>query len=184
MRCVVSLKSGENGRLRATFSIWRPTAFPRVLLSCLAICLALPHPTLRIPYQHARIEFRWAEMNPGKKLTEAIIPKTQEKIYIHNKAILTNKDVLEAGVTRQPFRTQEVYQVDVTLVHNAAHRMTAATTGHSGLRLAMLIDGKVISAPWVQGIISDKLTISGGMTRLEAEDISNLLRQSPATKSH
>jgi SecDF, P1 head subdomain len=65
---------------------------------------------------------------------------------------------------------------EVVFTKDAARRITKATQGHRGRRLAILVNGKLISAPVVRGGIFDKAAISReSITKDEAERIAATL---------
>jgi len=54
--------------------------------------------------------------------------------------------------------------------------MQAATAGHIGRPVAILIDGRVVLAPTLRAIIADSAVITGSYTREEAERLAEGLR--------
>jgi preprotein translocase subunit SecD len=76
---------------------------------------------------------------------------------------------------------------EVNLDFNAegAERMLALSSANqptpSGQvrRLAIVVDGKLVSAPTLQGVVSNKATITGRFSRTEAEDLAAVLQAGP-----
>jgi preprotein translocase subunit SecD len=62
------------------------------------------------------------------------------------------------------------------LSQDAAKRFAAYTGSHVGQRLAIVLDGKVLSAPRIENQISDTGRITGARTQEEASDLSLNLR--------
>ena len=61
--------------------------------------------------------------------------------------------------------------VSVTFTPAGARKMQAATEGNIGKRMAILIDGVVVSAPVVNSVLSESAVVEGHLTRQEAERI-------------
>jgi hypothetical protein len=147
----------------------------RVLLILLIISLGGQGSVFsQVPARRIRVEFRWAESSPGKGLAEARVRKTGESIYLHRQAVIKNEDIIEAEALEDPYTTGE-YKVALVFTKQAARRMAKARQRLSGKRLAVLVNGKVISAPFLSGSINDKAVITGDMSKTEAERIANAL---------
>ncbi|HZM90002.1 MAG TPA: hypothetical protein VFF31_26010 [Blastocatellia bacterium] len=142
------------------------------------------------------LEIRLAEYERSVGLIETNSVGPQQKIYLHKEALVTNKDVIEASVVRfqaakeisEAMRSLGVkdvrdvgdtYEIKVGFTKEAGDRMAKATENHMGKPLALLIDGKVISAPIVSGTIRDRASLIGGgglgFTKDEAQRIANAL---------
>jgi preprotein translocase subunit SecD len=61
----------------------------------------------------------------------------------------------------------------VHFLQAGAERMRQATANHLGRPVAILIDGKVVTAPVVRSLISDAAMITGDYSREEAERIAD-----------
>jgi preprotein translocase subunit SecD len=142
----------------------------------LTICLGQGSVFSQAPQRRIRVEFRWAEASPGKGLTQARVPKTGESIYLHREALIRNEDIIKADALEDP-NTNGGYRVALVFTKHAAERMARATQQRSGKRLAVLVDGKVISAPFLSGGIYDKALITGEITKVEAERIASELNR-------
>src|SRR5262245_40670457 len=66
--------------------------------------------------------------------------------------------------------------VEFTLTPEAAKVFGEATANNVGSCLALVLDGRVLSAPMVRSRISDRGQIEGGFTEAEAQDLAILLR--------
>ncbi len=66
--------------------------------------------------------------------------------------------------------------VDFTLTVDAGSRFERLTRENKGRQIALVLDGKVISAPRVNGVISTNGIITGQFTVEEAEDLAFMLR--------
>ena len=118
--------------------------------------------------QQARFEVRSAENAPGPGLTEATVSDSAQKVYLHDGAVVTGQDVTAATVEANG----ALFSVAIRFTAQGAEKMAAATRSHLGRPLAIVLDGKVISAPTVRATISDAAVITGRHTREEAERIS------------
>ena len=66
--------------------------------------------------------------------------------------------------------------VSFSLNADGARKFGAATEANIGKQLAIVLDGRVFSAPTIQSRISDEGRISGQFTQQEAQDLSLVLR--------
>jgi preprotein translocase subunit SecD len=114
------------------------------------------------------VEFRLAETKPADGLTEATIEGTKDKIYLSKKAEVTNADIAKAGVgidnALEP-------AVDLLFTDAGAKKMEVLTEKHLKKLLAIVIDGKVVSAPVIQSKFSDKCQITGKFSKEEVEKL-------------
>ncbi|MFL5243190.1 MAG: SecDF P1 head subdomain-containing protein [Gemmataceae bacterium] len=120
----------------------------------------------------AQVEFRLAEFEPGVGLTEATAPGSAKKVYLHKEPLITNFDIAEAQV-----REYEEGEPQI-IVHFTAigeQKMLEATTSHIGKPMAILVDGKVVTAPTIRSRISSSLSIVGHFTLEEADRIARSL---------
>ncbi len=117
----------------------------------------------------ATVEFRLAEPNPGEALIEARVVGTDDDIYLHKTAVATSKDVERAKVildeTGKP-------AIDVTFTAEGAKKIAAACDAHLGKPMAIVVDGRVISAPTIQSQISRRARIHGNFSDEEAARIA------------
>ena len=155
----------------------------RGLLILLTVCLGQGSVLSQAPDRSTRVEFRWAEAAPGKGLAQVRVPKTGERLYLHREVVITNEDIIEAQPLEDP-DTKGGYKVSLVFTKQAAERMAKAAQQRTGRRLAVLLDGKVISAPFVSGSIYDKAAITGQITKDEAERIAEALNQASRKRSH
>jgi preprotein translocase subunit SecD len=68
------------------------------------------------------------------------------------------------------------YKVNFQLKPSGAEKFGAWTGSHIGTQLAIVLNGKIKSAPTVQAQITDSGEITGNFTQQEAEDLSLTLR--------
>ena len=128
----------------------------------------------------SRMEIRLAESAFTPGLREAVVSGTNERIYLHPATLATWSDVTLARIVNQGGRVviqrNRVYQdnqwaaVAVTFNSAAATRMQGATAAHLGRPLAILIDGRVVSAPTVKAPIGDSAVLTG-ITPAQAQQL-------------
>jgi uncharacterized RDD family membrane protein YckC len=116
------------------------------------------------------LEVRLAETAPGPGLVEAAVPDSNEKVYLHREAVVTNADVVQATVV--PGITSANFNVAVTFNGAGAAKMSRATASHLNKPVAILINGRVVAAPVVRAQISDQAVISGDFDRAQASAIA------------
>jgi len=119
-----------------------------------------------------RLEFRLAEREPADGLEEASVEESNEKIYLHKEAIITNRDVIEARATR----SEQSWEISIAFSKEGAVRMAQATAQHIGKPMAILINGKVVSAPRVNSTVSDRAAIFGSFTKEQAEKLASEIK--------
>ena len=98
---------------------------------------------------------------------------TRENILVKNRASLDGSYIIHAQELYGPYEGQ----LDVELNDQGAELMfkTTEQMNHGQDRLAIILDGKVLSAPTVQSSISKKFQISGIGTAKEAKALAAAL---------
>ena len=97
-----------------------------------------------------------------------------EQYYaVDNRAVITGRDLKTArpgvGEFNQPV-------VNFYLTHEGGKLFAEATGANVGKGLAIVLDGRVVSAPNIRSRIGDSGIIEGSFTRQEVEDLSTVLR--------
>lgn len=133
---------------------------------CVVVCLLAFVP---IAKAQTRLEMRLAETAPGSGLTEMTIPASGQKIYLHESSVITNGDVVDAHVANDVDGNPSVA---IRLTPDAGARLGNATREHLGKPIAILVNGVVVSAPRVDGVIGQDAQIFGRFTQAEAEQIA------------
>jgi preprotein translocase subunit SecD len=137
--------------------------------AALLCCAALAPWAASADKPAVKVEFRRAEVKPAEGLTEATVSGTEQKVYLHKVAELTNEDIAGASVVTDKSKASVV---DVELTKEGRRKLARLTKEHQGKPLAVLIDGKVIAAPVVRDEIDGNARISGNFTKEEAERIA------------
>lgn len=116
-----------------------------------------------------RFEVHLAETDPAPGLREM---KIGERIlYLHLDPVVTNEDISSASVISD--RNASAFDVAIVFTAQGAEKMRAATTGHRGLPMAILIDDQLVAAPVIDSPIDRDALITGNFTKQEAERIAN-----------
>jgi hypothetical protein len=113
-------------------------------------------------------EVRLAEDKPAPGLREAKVEDSGRFIYLHQEVVASNGDIAEARIVSI---SASQYNVSVTLNKTGADNMHAATSGHIGRLLAILLDGQVVMAPVIRSPIEGSAVITGNLTKAQAERI-------------
>jgi len=142
-----------------------------ILLSTL-VCYAAQSRVVN--QSNVKFELRLAEKMPADGLDEATIENSNEKIYLHKEAIVTSEDLIDARVASG--LSNRYFEIHITFNSQGAEKMAKATRENIGKQIAVLINGKVVSAPVVRDAISEKAVISGAFTKEEAERIAAGIR--------
>lgn len=114
-----------------------------------------------------RFEVRLAEDTPAPGLREAPVGTEPRLVYLHDRVVVSNDDIVAANVI--PGRDADRYGIEIRLSANGSERMRAATRGHIGRPMALLVDGLVATAPTVRSEIGDVGLLSGDYSREDAE---------------
>jgi hypothetical protein len=114
-----------------------------------------------------QFEARLTEQKPGPDLKEVKMADG-ETLYLHNEVIVTNSDIAEAKAVPQPKGSK--YEILITFTPAAAQKMRAATEKNIGKRMAVLIDGEVVIAPYINEATGEAAKIDA-FTKEEAERI-------------
>ena len=122
----------------------------------------------------AQLNFRLVNDN-SEFGTDELISETGEKLKISKRIVMSGDNLVDAQPSIQ--NQQNEPTVSFTLDRLGAQKFGRATTDNVGKRLAIVLDGKVISAPNInEPITSGKGVISGNFSFQEATDLSLLLR--------
>lgn len=113
-----------------------------------------------------KVEFRRAETKAAEGLTEATIAGTTDKIYLHKTADATNTDIASA---RAAVDDNKKPIIEIEFTKEGANKMEALSEKHKDKPVAIVIDGKVVSAPVVRAKFSARAQITGNFTKEEAE---------------
>lgn len=138
---------------------------------------ASPQPTEIAPLAGrttpVQIEFRLAESTAGDGLSQAAVGKTSQKVYLHVEPVITRQEIKAARLLKDG---TSGYMIELTFTAKGAERMSEATSQNRGKLLAVLINGRVVSAPRILATISNGARITGAFTAAEASDIVRGLR--------
>ena len=121
-----------------------------------------------------RFEVRLAAPAFSPGLTEARIAGSNDVVYLHQEAIVTNDDISDSHVIAGDSPSN--FGVAVTFNAAGAEKMRQATAAHVGELMAILIDGQVVMAPRLRAQIGGSAVITGTFTQAEAERIASGMR--------
>ena len=122
----------------------------------------------------AKLNFRLVSNN-SEFGTEELISENDEKLKISKRIVMSGENLIDAQPSIQ--NQQNEPTVSFTLDRLGSQKFGRATTDNVGKRLAIVLDGKIISAPTInEPITSGKGVISGNFTFQEATDLALLLR--------
>ena len=92
-------------------------------------------------------------------------------VVLEGPPLITGRDLVEAKASASDLADGS-YRIDFRLDPPAAERFGRQTERRLGERLAIVLDGQVVSTPVVQGRIGERGQISGKFSRREAEDLA------------
>jgi len=159
----------------------RRLAFTAVVLVCItagAMAGAVRVLPLEIPafaqiVAATRLEIRLAERESAPGLSEAVVPGSGERLYLHP-PIVTGENVASARVVERAVDNSQRPVVEVTFTAQAASRLRTATQSHVGKPVAILVNDRVVVAPVLRDPIEGSAMISG-LTPDEAEALARTL---------
>lgn len=120
------------------------------------------------PSRPAPLEFRLAEERPAEGLVEAAVPGMDDKIYLRPTAELTQVDVADVKAARDE---RDSPQVELVFTAQGGAKMRKLTSSNNGKRLAILVGGKVVTAPTIRSTIGDRAVITGRFSPAEVEQM-------------
>lgn len=117
-----------------------------------------------------------AEVLPGRADTNSPDQAASQVYYVVNRSpVVTGLDL--KGATPGPSaRYPGQYEVDFHLSTAAAARFGPFTETNTGRRMAIVLDGKVYTAPVINSRIEDSGVIEGNFSQESAEDLALVLR--------
>jgi preprotein translocase subunit SecD len=117
-----------------------------------------------------KVELRRAEHKAAEGLIEAMVIGTNNMIYMHKKADITNDDIADVRFVEL---NQKAPAIEITFTKEGAKKVAKLTEQHQDKPLAIVVDGKVISAPIVRMKFSEHAVITGNFSK---EDMEKLVK--------
>ncbi len=141
----------------------------KLTILCLLLVVACAKTQTVVPPAAVTLEIRWAKTEPTPNFT----PMTAEgpekwTFYLAPTPLLTGADIAAAEVVESYFGPG----VSFTLTKQGEATMRAFTREHIREHLAIIIDGRLVSAPIIQSEIGKYGLIDGGFTLEEARRIA------------
>ena len=122
----------------------------------------------------AQLNFRLVSENSEFGVDE-LISENGEKLKVSKRIVMSGENLIDAQPSIQNQNNEPI--VSFTLNRLGAQKFGRATTDNVGRRLAIVLDGKIISAPNInEPITSGNGMISGNFSFQEATDLALLLR--------
>jgi preprotein translocase subunit SecD len=141
----------------------------KTLFSLLIFVLILSCSEDRTGYEFLTFEVRLAASEPGSHLKEMILFKSDLKFFVDDSVFLQNKDIASTTVIDKETHPK----VLVKLTDNGAKKFADFTQENIGRNAAILVGGKLVSAPRINAKIDGgKLIIIGYFTLVESKKIA------------
>ena len=122
----------------------------------------------------AQLNFRLVSEN-SEFGTDKLISENGEKLNVSKRIIMSGENLIDAQPNINNQNNQPT--VSFTLDRLGAQKFGRATTDNVGKRLAIVLDGEIVSAPSInESITSGSGIISGNFSFQEATDLALLLR--------
>jgi preprotein translocase subunit SecD len=122
-----------------------------------------------------RVEFRRAEWQATPGFAQRKVERENQSVFVHDEAdfVVTAADIEKVNIEPDE---RKFPSVSIFFSQEGADRMGRLTGSLVGKPLAILVDGKLISAPTMRTRITRAAIISGRFTQEEAERIAGALR--------
>lgn len=129
----------------------------------------------------ATLEFRLAEDEPGPGLEALAMAAGGRTFYLHPEVVLDQTD-LDTVMVVPPALPGGRATIDLRLNARGRDAFLEFTREHVGKRCAMVVDGKLLSAPVIRAPISQgRALIQGDFTEEEAQKIATALQRAVGT---
>jgi len=124
--------------------------------------------------QTAQLNFRLVSEN-DEFGSEQLTTENEEKLFVSKRIVMSGENLIDAQPSIQNQNNEPT--VSFTLDRLGAQKFGRTTTDNVGKRLAIVLDGEIVSAPNInEPITSGNGVISGNFTFQEATDLALLLR--------
>jgi preprotein translocase subunit SecD len=115
------------------------------------------------------VEFKIGESKPADGLSEQTVAGSDQTVYLHPKAALTNADI--ASATVKP--ASEGFGVEVVFTEEGRKAFANLTKNNVEKHLAIIVDGEIVSAPIIKSpIATGAALITGDFSEEEANRIA------------
>ncbi|MCC6488120.1 MAG: HEAT repeat domain-containing protein [Candidatus Hydrogenedentes bacterium] len=118
-----------------------------------------------------RLQFRW--VLEGPTLAAPTESEPDRTLAVADEMVLTEGDIASAEVQKDP--NSEYFQVLFQTTEDGAKKLKAATEGNLSRKLAIVFDGRVLSAPVVRAPIGSAGAITGNLSEAEAQAIADAI---------
>ena len=89
-------------------------------------------------------------------------PEGGSPIYLTTPAIITSADVISVQLSK---KSAEDQSLNINLTPDGGAKLSAATATPGGMRLAIVVNEKVVTAPKIHSTLSKQISISGPKTQ-------------------
>jgi preprotein translocase subunit SecD len=109
-----------------------------------------------------------------------VVPHEESDVYrgfllVEREPVITGLDVRDASAVSAKGEDDN-YSVAFTIKPEAAHRFGQWTGANVNRYLAIVLNGKAHTTPYIRSAITDSGEITGNFTRQQAEDVALTLR--------
>lgn len=116
-----------------------------------------------------KLEVRLASNEKVDSWERVLSSEGTEALWVSPESVMTNDDVLLAEVSMM----EEEYFVSILFTADGASKFAHMTEDHIGEKVAIMVDGQVISAPVIRNrITGGRATLSGDFTYEKAREIA------------
>lgn len=117
------------------------------------------------------IAFRPVDERPDSQAALMQVLGSREKVRILPQTVVDHGDVQAVEALQEPYG----WGLRILLTPAGGGKMRRWTTDHVGSRLALLVDGEVLSAPKVMEPIGEEITVSGSFSEAAARRMARQL---------
>ena len=135
---------------------------PIGLLALLSLFLIYPSTQLRAQDSTPTLEFRLADDNDSAGWQKLKLRGSDKPIFVAKEVSINGGHIARVSFYKDPVGNPSV---GLTLTDDGAKAMKKTTSQNLKKRLAIVLNGKVVSAPIIQSTISKEVQISGRFDR-------------------
>lgn len=117
------------------------------------------------------VEWELKVYTPKNPLTQKDDEGRKEELVFRRNPVVGGAHI----TTATPRMSEDGWQIDVMLDAAGGSMMQGFTAEHVGDRMAIILDGRMVSAPVVKGQFGGRFQITGNFTRDEAKNLSTIL---------
>jgi len=125
------------------------------------------------------LQFRLVEEKEGPDTVAMKVMGKDETLHVNKQALLSALDVRSAKATRDRYRDSAA--ISLSLTQEGAGKFGEITAKNINRRLAIVVDGQLVSAPVIRSRVEGgEAVITGSFTMKEAQELASAINANVA----